>query len=201
VFYQKGGVEYIEQAFVNAREVDKTADLYYNDYNIETGGAKLATMNTMLDGFRARSVPISGVGFQMHVYMDYPSVASITAAFKSVVDRNLKVKITELDIPINNPYGGAYQGGDVKTTYTLQLGLAQKKRYCEVVKAYMDTVPPHLRGGVTIWGVSDPSSWLMQQLFQNRHADWPLLFDAEYAPKPALRGVADALTGKACTAT
>lgn len=201
LFLQKGGVEYIEQAFVHARAADATADLYYNDYNIEADRAKLQTMTDMLDGFRARAVPISGVGFQMHVYMDYPSVASISAAFRSVVERNLKVKITELDIPINNPYSAAYRNGDVRTVYTLELALAQKKRYCEVVKAYLDTVPPHLRGGVSVWGVTDPSSWLIQQLFQNRHADWPLLFDADHVPKPALRGVADALTGKACTAT
>jgi endo-1,4-beta-xylanase len=133
--------------------------------------------------------------------MDYPSINSIKAAFKQVVDRNLKVKITELDIPINNPYSPSYQNGDVKTVYTMDLGLAQKKRYCEVVKAYMDTVPPHLRGGVSVWGVNDPSSWLIGFLFQNRHQDWPLLFDADYVPKPALRGVADALTGKPCTNT
>lgn len=64
----------------------------------------------------------------------------------------------------------------------------------------MDTVPAAQRGGIVIWGVDDPSSWLIAQLFQNKHADWPLLFDAQYHDKPALRGVADALTGKACTA-
>lgn len=201
LFYQKMGTDYLDRAFIAARAADPAVDLYYNDYNIEADAAKLKTMTEMLDGFKARSVPITGVGFQMHIYMDYPSIATISAAFKQVVDRNLKVKITELDIPINNPYSGAYTSGDVKTTYTLALGLAQKKRYCEVVKAYMDTVPARLRGGVTVWGVDDPSSWLMQQLFNNRHDDWPLLFDAQYRDKPALRGVADGLTGKACTNT
>src|SRR3712207_7647386 len=52
-----------------------------------------------------------------------------------------------------------------KKAYTLDLGLAQKKRYCEVVKAYMDIVPPAQRGGVVVWGVSDPSSWLISFLF------------------------------------
>jgi endo-1,4-beta-xylanase len=201
LFYQKTGADYIEQAFINARSADPVADLYYNDYNIESDPAKLQTMTEMLDGFIARSVPINGVGFQMHIFMDYPSISTISAAFKRAVDRNLKVKITELDIPINNPYSSAYQSGDIKTQLTTALSLAQKKRYCEVVKAYMDTVPAHLRGGVTVWGVSDPSSWLISALFENRHSDWPLLFDAAYAGKPALRGVADGLTGKVCTNT
>ena len=199
LFYQKTGPDYIEQAFINARAADTVADLYYNDYNIESDAAKLQTMTEMLDGFKARSVPITGVGFQMHIFMDYPSVSTMSAAFKRAVDRNLKVKITELDIPINNPVSAQYQGGDIKRELTPALALAQKKRYCEVVKAYMDTVPPNLRGGVTVWGVSDPSSWLISALFQNAHQDWPLLFDAAYAGKPALRGVADGLTGKVCT--
>ncbi|CUI06276.1 endo-1,4-beta-xylanase [Massilia antarctica] len=201
IFYQKTGADYIEQAFINARAVDKKADLYYNDYNIEADTAKLQTLTNMLDGFKARSVPISGVGFQMHIFMDYPSVSTISAAFKRAVDRNLKVKISELDIPINNPFSAQYKAGDIKRELTPALALAQKKRYCEVVKAYMDTVPAKLRGGVTVWGVSDPSSWLIADLFKNAHADWPLLFDGGYQQKPALRGVADGLSGKACTNT
>jgi endo-1,4-beta-xylanase len=133
--------------------------------------------------------------------MDYPSVSTISAAFKRAVDRNLKVKITELDIPINNPFSQQYQAGDIKRELTPALALAQKKRYCEVVKAYMDTVPAQLRGGVTVWGVSDPSSWLIADLFKNAHADWPLLFDGAYKQKPALQGVADGLSGRACTNT
>ncbi|HEX8612718.1 MAG TPA: endo-1,4-beta-xylanase [Telluria sp.] len=201
LFYQKTGADYIEQAFIHARAVDKTADLYYNDYNIEADAAKLQTLTGMLDGFKARSVPITGVGFQMHIFMDYPSVSTISAAFRQAVQRNLKVKITELDIPINNPFSPPYQAGDIKRQLTPALALAQKKRYCDVVKAYMDTVPPNLRGGVTVWGVSDPSSWLIADLFKNAHADWPLLFDGAYQQKPALRGVADGLSGKACTNT
>lgn len=198
IFYQKTGADYIEQAFINANEADSTADLYYNDYNIEADTNKMSTLTTMLDDFTTRAVPIDGVGFQMHIYMDYPSIDTIKAAFKKIVDRNLKVKITELDIPINNPYSSDYPG-NVKTTLTAALALSQKQRYCEVVTAYLQAVPPNLRGGVTVWGVTDPSSWLISFLFDNKHDDWPLLFDANYNEKPALQGVADALSGQACT--
>jgi endo-1,4-beta-xylanase len=201
VFRQKAGTDYIGRAFQAARAADPHAALYYNDYNIESDGNKMNTLTGMLDDFKARNVPIDGVGFQMHVYADWPSAGQIKASLKKIADRGLKVKISELDIPINNPYSGAYQSGDIKTAYTLDLGLKQKKRYCEVVQAYMEAVPPAQRGGVVVWGVSDPSSWLISFLFQNRHQDWPLLFDGEYHDKPALRGVADALTGQACTNT
>ncbi len=199
IFYQKTQADYIEQAFINANASDSTADLYYNDYNIEADTAKMATLETMLDGFDTRDVPIDGVGFQMHIYMDYPSITTIKASFQKIVNRNLKVKISELDIPINNPYSSAYQGGDIKTTLTTELSRAQKKRYCEVVTAYLEAVPANLRGGVTIWGVADPSSWLISFLFDNKHDDWPLIFDANYSEKPAVQGVADALNNQPCT--
>ena len=200
LFYQHTGADFIEHAFRAARAADPKALLYYNDYNIEWDMTKLQAVTDMVDGFKTRGVPIDGVGFQMHINMDFPSVGTISAAMKKVVDRGLKVKISELDIPINNPNSAAYKSGDIKTTYTLDLGLQQKKRYCEVVKAYMDTVPASQRGGIVVWGVDDPSSWLIQAAFNNKHADWPLLFDGQYHDKPALRGVADALTGQACTA-
>jgi endo-1,4-beta-xylanase len=201
LFYQKTGADFIEHAFRAARAADPKALLYYNDYNTEWDTIKQQSLTDMLDGFKARGVPIDGVGFQMHITMDFPSVATIAASLKKVVDRGLKVKISELDIPINNANSAAYKAGDIKTVYTLELGLQQKKRYCEVVKAYMDTVPPAQRGGIVVWGVDDPSSWLIAQAFNNRHADWPLLFDGQYHDKPALRGVADAFTGQPCTAT
>lgn len=196
LFHQKMGADYIEQAFINTRAVDPGAELYYNDYNLESDPAKLATLNSMLDGYAQRGVPISGVGFQMHIMLDTPSVATIQAALKTIVDRKLKVKISELDIPINNPYSAAYKAGDIKTVLTTELALAQKKRYCDVIKAYMDTVPASLRGGIVVWGVNDPGSWLNTP----GHTEWPLLFDAAYAAKPALRGFADGLSGIACTA-
>src|SRR5690625_7050033 len=83
----------------------------------------------------------------MHIHMDWPSTDAIRSSFQKVVDLGLKVKITELDIPYHNPHGG----GDPKYPgYTVEFAEAQKKRYCEVVKTYMDTVPEEKRGGLTI---------------------------------------------------
>jgi endo-1,4-beta-xylanase len=126
LFYQRTGADYLERAFRAAREADPNATLYYNDYNIESDANKMNTLTGMLDGFKTRGVPIDGVGFQMHVYMDWPSTSQIKASLQKVVDRGLKVKISELDIPINNPYSPQYQAGDIKTVYTLDLGLRRR---------------------------------------------------------------------------
>jgi len=200
--YTKSGnsAVYIEKAFQAARAANANVTLYYNDYNIDQNNAKTTKLVEMLTDFQARSIPIDGVGFQMHVFMDYPSIASISAAMKKVVDKGLKVKITELDVAVNNPYSGGWPGSKI-SAFTETVALAQKKRYCEIVKAYMDTVPANLRGGITVWGTTDASTWLTTATSQyNGEAiAWPLLFDNNYNDKPALRGFADGLQGTACT--
>jgi endo-1,4-beta-xylanase len=120
---------------------------------------------------------------------------------KKVVDKGLKVKITELDIAINQPYCDNYPANKV-STFTQNVAFAQKKKYCEVVKAYLDTVPADKRGGITVWGSNDGATWLddlYKTQFNNEKISWPLLFDAQYNDKPALRGFADGLLGTACT--
>jgi endo-1,4-beta-xylanase len=201
--YQKSGnsAVYIERAFQAARAADPSVVLYYNDYNIDQNNAKTTKLIEMITDFQARDIPIDGVGFQMHVFMDYPSIADISAAMKKVVDKNLLVKITELDISINNPYSSNWPSSRV-TSLTDNLLRAQKKRYCEIVKAYLDTVPAAQRGGITVWGTTDSNTWLNdlhRTAFNNLAIAWPLLFDGNYNDKPALRGFADALEGTACT--
>lgn len=201
-FYIKSGNSaiYIEKAFQAARAADASATLYYNDYNIDQNGAKMTKLVEMLTDFQARSIPIDGVGFQMHVFMDYPSIASISSAMQKVVDKGLKVKITELDVAVNNPYSGSWPGSKI-TSLTEAAALAQKKRYCQIVKAYLDTVPANLRGGISVWGTTDANTWLTdvyKTQYNNEKIAWPLLFDDNHNDKPALRGFADALEGVAC---
>lgn len=201
IFYQKaGGKDYIAKAFIAAREADSTADLYYNDYNTEQNGAKTDAVIAMAKELLDDGVPITGIGYQMHVMLDWPSIANIKGALKKAADLGLMVKITELDVPINHSWSGTYQNGTVYRTFTPALAQQQKKRYCEIVSAYMEVVPAAQRGGVTIWGVADHQSWLMGLMFSNEPNDivWPLLFDKDYNEKPALLGVADALQGKSC---
>jgi endo-1,4-beta-xylanase len=200
-FYTKSGNSsvYIEKAFIAARAADPSATLYYNDYNIDQNNAKTTKLIEMITDFQTRDIPLDGVGFQMHVFMDYPPIADISAAMKKVVDKGIKVKITELDVAVNNPYNPAWPGNKV-SSFTEATATAQKKRYCEIVKAYLDTVPVNLRGGITTWGTTDASTWLTTAVsaYNGEALAWPLLFDNNYHDKPALRGFADALQGTAC---
>src|SRR5262245_49514707 len=60
------GTAYIEQALQWAHEADPAAVLFYNDYNGEGLGAKSDAIYRMAQDFRARGVPLGGIGLQMH---------------------------------------------------------------------------------------------------------------------------------------
>lgn len=190
--------EYIEVAFQAARDADADVELYYNDYDNTANTDRRDKTLQIAEKLNEQSL-IDGVGFQMHVYMDYPSLSQFETAFQQVVDLGLKVKLTELDIPIINPYSSSAQ----PDSFGPEEAEAQRRRYCAVVTTYLETVPEAQRAGVSIWGLTDDDSWLMEQFEQatgNQYEDvWPLLFNADFTAKPALQGVADAFQGNPCS--
>lgn len=190
--------KYIEVAFQAARDANADIDLYYNDYDNTANEDRLGKTLEIAERLKSLNL-IDGVGFQMHVYMDYPSISNFENAFQEVVDMGLKVKVTELDVAVVNPYGG---NAPDTLTYDEELAGEQKQRFCEITKVYLDTVPADLRGGFTVWGLTDDESWLMTQFANatgNEYDDvWPLLFNADLSAKPALEGVADAFWGETC---
>ncbi|WP_231756854.1 endo-1,4-beta-xylanase [Microbulbifer elongatus] len=199
LFYQRLGRDYVSEAFIAAESADPAADLYYNDYSISGGNsAKFNCLLTMLDELQADGAPIDGVGLQMHIQIDWPTTDHLRSAFQAIVERGLKVKITELDVPVNNPYSSA--PFPQHTEFTPEVAALQKARYKAIVQTYLEEVPPALRGGISVWGLWDGDSWILD--FENWQGadDWPLLFsgpaNGPYEEKPALEGVAEALLGQ-----
>ena len=184
IWHENIGPEYIEIAFRAARAADPHADLYYNDYDISgsDGPGKLEAILEMVDDFLGRGVPIDGIGFQMHIDTDSPEPAAVREAFAKVVERGLKVRISELDISVNQSRQFA--------AFNPELAERQRQRYAAVARIYKETVPDEQKGGLTVWGITDGDSWIPG--FRER-PDWPLLFDAEFRPKPALLGLAEGL--------
>jgi endo-1,4-beta-xylanase len=132
--------------------------------------------------------------------MDYPTIGDIRQSMQKVAAKGLKVKITEMDVAVNNPYNPSWPGNK-RSTFSNTVAVEQQQRYCQIVEAYLAVVPEAQRGGITVWGTTDASTWLTTAISQyNGEAiAWPLLFDNNYNDKPALRGFADALQGKPCT--
>ena len=65
------------------RAVDPDAILYYNDFNTEANGAKTTALVALVQRLLNNNVPIDGVGFQMHVLSDWPSISDIRASMKN----------------------------------------------------------------------------------------------------------------------
>ncbi|MCP8899460.1 endo-1,4-beta-xylanase [Gilvimarinus xylanilyticus] len=190
--------EYLKVAFQAARDAAPDVDLYYNDYDNTANETRLNKTLQIAEALNEEGT-IDGVGFQMHIYMGYPSLSHFENAFQQVVDMGLKVKLTEIDVSVVNPYGS---NPPAQPEYDEQLANDQKQRFCQVAEVYLDTVPAEQRGGFTVWGLTDDESWLMNQFANSTGADyddvWPLLFNADLSAKPALQGVADAFTGQGC---
>ena len=182
------GPDYVELAFVTARGADANAHLYYKDYNIAGVPGKLDTVLDMVRRFQTDGIPIDGIGFQMHVNLDWPGIDRVRNAFAQAAATGLRVKITELDVTLNTDSDGNSLGATVLTDALAQ---QQETRVREIVAAYLDAVPAAQRGGISVWGIADVDSWRRSR----NEYDWPLLFDDNFIAKPALQGFADALSG------
>ena len=184
------GPGYLAAAFRAAHAADPNADLYYNDFNISGIPAKLSAVLDLVDQFQndPNPVPIHGIGFQMHISLTWPDINQIRDSFALAVATGLKIKITELDIAVNTDRS---RNPLFLTEFTASVAVQQQERYEAIVVAYMDEVPEAQRGGITVWGITDLDNWLRRY----NALEWPLLFDDDLEPKPALQGFADGLTG------
>ncbi|MEZ4773319.1 MAG: endo-1,4-beta-xylanase [Bacteroidia bacterium] len=181
VFRTKMGDDYIARCFQYAREADPDVWLFYNDYGTIYDNKKLDAMLAMIDDFQTRGIPIDGVGFQMHISYNWPSLSQIQNAVDKVKSRGLKIHFSELDIRAN-------PDGDL-TQLTTDRATDLQKRYKDIVTLYKG-IPEAQQFGITVWGLKDNESWLIN-FWGN--PEWPLLFDAESKYKLAHKGVIEAL--------
>ena len=176
------GRNYIARAFIYAHEADPNAKLFYNDYGQESNDKKTDSIVAMAQNFKAKGVPINGLGIQMHININ-TSKEGIVKAFQKLAATGLLIHISELDISVNPK-------GDSTIQFTPALAQQQAAMFAYVVQQYKNIVPAAQQYGITIWNVTDKDSWLRS--FYKRK-DWPVLFDDDYAKKPAYYSFKDAL--------
>ncbi|KAF8647229.1 hypothetical protein AX16_006836 [Volvariella volvacea WC 439] len=169
VFYKTIGPSYIELAFRTARAADPNTKLYINDYNIEAVNTKATAIMNLVKDFKARGVPIDGVGLQAHLI-----VGAIPSTIRQVIEQFtalcVEVAITELDIRMTLPV----------TAAKLE---QQRKDYLAVIaacKAVKGCV------GVTVANYTDRYSWV-ESTFPGEGAALP--WDVNLQKKPAYNGI------------
>jgi endo-1,4-beta-xylanase len=172
---QKLGKDYVARCFQYAHEADPDAKLFYNDYGQEYSQAKTNAILAMVTDFKKRGIPIDGLGLQFHTNIQR-SDTDLKNAISQLSATGLLIHISELDISMN--------GAQTYTQPTSAM-LDTQKNKMNAIAAFYKTIPVTQQFGITFWGISDVTSWIKN--------DWPLLFDATYAKKPAYYGFWDGL--------
>lgn len=155
------GEQWIADAFRIADELAPDAKLYFSETKIETPGLKHTAVVDFVRGLIESGVPIDGVALHGHFTRGVPPQAELEASMRAFTELGLEVAITELDIPAEGNFE------------------SQAEQYATVVAACLA-----VEGCVeiTVWGVSDANTWLDAVIGPGSE---PLLFDADYEPKPA----------------
>ncbi|KAI0873311.1 carbohydrate-binding module family 1 protein [Hypoxylon argillaceum] len=181
VFYNVLGDSYFALAFTAAAAADPAAKLYYNDYNIESTGAKQAAAAKIVSLVKAAGAKIDGVGMQAHLIVgSTPSQSALQSAMASYVAAGAtEVAYTELDIRFT-------------TLPSTASGLQQQAAdYAAVTKACLAT---KACVGITIWDYTDKYSWIPSTFSGQGDA---CLYDSVLAKKPAWTAVSSALAAAA----
>jgi endo-1,4-beta-xylanase len=176
-----GALPTLDLAFHVARSELPGAQLVYNDFMSWDGGpAHRAAVLKLLEGFKARGVPVGALGIQSHigVYND-ASLATQSSWYTpewrrfldQVVAMGYQLIITELDVDAPAlPADSAVRDQRI-ADYT--------REYLGIMFEY-----PQLRD-VLVWGMSDRYSWLKQHSPRPDGAPQrPCPYDTAFAAKP-----------------
>jgi endo-1,4-beta-xylanase len=171
------GMEFIEKAFLYAREADPNALLFYNDYN-ESFPEKREKIYKLVKSLLEKHIPVDGIGLQAHWSLTRPTLEEIRLAIERYASLGVQLHITELDISM-------FEFDDHRNDLikpTDQMIEQQAERYDQIFslfKEYSDVIQ-----NVTFWGIADDYTWLDNFPVKQRK-NWPFLFDENHQPKPA----------------
>jgi endo-1,4-beta-xylanase len=198
-FYQILGEEFIPLAFKYAHEADPTIELYYNDYNMYMP-AKCDAVVAMVKKLKEAGIRIDAVGMQGHMIMESPTVEEEETSIKKLAAVGVKAMITEWDISIL-----PRQNNRTSANVSDNMGYAQNldpfrngvpdeamekwnKRMTDMFAMFLRNHKVIDR--VTIWGLSDGSSWLNNFPVRGR-MDYPMLYDRQMKPKAVIQQMID----------
>lgn len=173
-WYETIGDDFVYYAFKFARQyAEEGQELYYNDYayDYDTNNCKFA-LNTLLKDAIAEEL-IDGVGIQGHLDTNNFSLDAVIKDAEMIKEKGLKCQITELDITVNS-----------ESTADLNNQKNAFKRLGARVLESNASGKTEINA-IVFWGIRDDMSWK-----RNQH---PLLFNENYAKKPAYYGFLEAV--------
>ena len=193
------GPDYIEIAYQTANEADPEAILLYNDFDLDNS-TKLDFIISMIQDLKDKGVPIHGLGYQGHLFLDEPKLSSIERVIKKAKKANIPLHSTELDVSVL-PNAWKHRAASVEDNFKLakkfnpypdpdkipaKVLKEQAERYKEIFDLFLNHKDVIER--VTFWGVWDGNSWRNYKPMRGR-TDYPLLFGRDFEYKPAYHSV------------
>lgn len=174
------GFDYIDKAFVWAREADPDAILILNDFGNETEGEISNLMYGYIKDAKARGIPIDAMGMQMHISgSNAPSTEDVVANMRRFADLGVKVYITEFDVNMHDIEGSEEE-----------IDMRQATIYTDMLKACLE-VGPEVCPNFGFLGLIDRQSWYNGIGVEDAN---PLLFRDDYTPKPAFFAIHETLS-------
>ncbi len=186
----------LDFAFRTARTHAPAAQLVYNDYmSWEPGNEKhRAGVLKLLEGFKARNIPVDALGIQSHIRVDSIDPATGTAARQETAWRQF------LDAIVGMGYGLIITVFDVNDQALPASIAARDRAVADYGRAYLDLMLSYRQlKDILVWGLCDRYSWLQQ--FQPLRSDGLpkrcCPYDADFKPKLLHAEIAAALTAAA----
>lgn len=188
-FLRKLGPGYIADALRVARAADPDARLFVNDFVELKPGVKQDRYFALVRDLLDRGVPLDGVGIQGHMWFlpspppgdsDVATAEEAEATLRRFASLGVDVEITELNV-----HTWRFAGDRAARLEQQRAAYAAIAGACAAVPACT---------ALTVWLFTDRYPTSIEQ-FVDRDGE-PLLFDAQYEPKPAYFAVADALRAR-----
>ncbi|QQQ79951.1 endo-1,4-beta-xylanase [Saccharothrix sp. 6-C] len=148
IWIRELGPGIIADAFRWAHAADPKADLYFNDYGVESVNAKSNAYLALIKDLKAQDVPVHGFSAQSHLSTRYGFPGDLETNLKRFADLGLGTAITELDVRMDLPANGVP---------TPEMLAKQADYYNRTLVACLN-----VKGcdSFTIWGFTDKYSWV-----------------------------------------
>jgi len=160
---------WIAKALQFAHEADPNTPLLLNEYGVERGPAgdpaKWEQFFGMVKALQERGMPIHAVGFQGYFELD-TKVNEVAKAMRRFQEIGIRVHLTEVAVRVHVRHPSS------------EMLQAQGKKFSEILGTCLEAPNCEL---MTIFGVTDKLHWLVL----SGQAEAPVIFDADYHPKPA----------------
>ncbi|MBC7267251.1 MAG: endo-1,4-beta-xylanase, partial [Streptomyces sp.] len=148
IWIRELGPGIVADAFRWAHEADPEAQLFFNDYGVESVGAKSDAYLALVQDLLAQGVPVHGFSAQAHLSTRYGFPGDLEQNLRRFDALGLETAITELDVRMDLPESG------VPTPAQLR---QQADYYQRTLSACLAVDGCN---SFTIWGFTDKYSWV-----------------------------------------